>query len=435
MRKVSRFNLSGIQSGNRRRLRWFIFFGSTAFVFGIAYFAIPNFFAVRYEWEQASVLATSTPKKTETEFSATHVPIPVPLKGLYMTSWVAGSRDIRSGLVKLIEDTELNSVVIDIKDYSGRVAFEVDDPYLKEIGSVEKRILDIREFVASLHKKGIYVIGRISVFQDPYLVKLKPELAVRRKSDGAVWKDYKGISWLDPGAEEVWRYIAAIGVEAYKTGFDELNFDYIRFPSDGNMADIKYPFSNGKSKPKVLRDFFSYLHDKLKPTGAVLSADLFGMTTTNTDDLNIGQVLENTLPYFDYVSPMVYPSHYPPHFMGFIKPAEKPYEVVKFSMDSAVKRAIATTTVVSLPGAAPIATSTKPFLYKKETFSSQKIRPWLQDFNLGATYTAAMVRKQIQAVYDSGLSSWMVWNASNKYTKEALIQMPVATGALNEADN
>jgi len=428
MSKIRRSKLNKIVGLNRRNLRWFVFFGVTVFIFGVAFFAIPNFFKIKYELQQAAILATSTPltpTNPVTEFVATHIPTPVPLKGIYMTSWVAGSKEIRSGLVKLIEATELNSVVIDIKDYSGRIAFEVDDPYLKEIGSVEKRVLDIREFVKSLHDKGIYVIGRISVFQDPYLVKLKPELAVRRKSDGEVWKDYKGISWLDAGSEEVWRYIAAIGVEAYKDGFDELNFDYIRFPSDGNMADIKYSFSNGKSKPEVLREFFAYLNKTLKPTGAVLSADLFGMTTTNTDDLNIGQVLENTLPYFDYVSPMVYPSHYPPNFMGFSKPAEKPYEVVKFAMDSAVRRTIASTTVVAIFGEQPISTSTKPFLYKKEVFSAQKIRPWLQDFNLGAVYTAAMVDKQIQAVYDSGLSSWMIWNAGNKYTKEALASAPI----------
>jgi hypothetical protein len=427
MSKIHRPKSQKIAGRNRRYLRWFVVFVVTVATFGVAYFAIPNFFTVSYEWEQAAVLATSTPpNKISNEFVATHVPIPVPLKAIYMTSWVAGSKDIRSNLVKLIETTELNAVVIDIKDYSGRVAFEVEDPYLKEVGSVEKRIGDIREFIAYLHSKNIYVIGRISVFQDPYLVKLKPELAVRRKSDGEVWKDYKGISWLDPGAEEAWRYIAALGVEAYKTGFDELNFDYIRFPSDGNMADIKYPHSGVKAKPEVLREFFAYLNKTLKPTGAILSADFFGMTATNTDDLNIGQVLENALPYFDYIAPMVYPSHYPTRFMGFAKPAEKPYEVVKFSMDVAVKRTVATTTVVALFGEEPISTSTKPFLYRKESFSAQKIRPWLQDFNLGATYTSEMVRKQIQAVYDSGLSSWMLWNAGNKYTKEALILAPVA---------
>lgn len=407
------------QNPRRYILQGVIFLGAVVLIFFLSYFTLPAIFTVRYD-EIKMTVATSTPQKKVASFVATHLPTPPAVKGIYMTSWVAGSKELRNNLVKIADTTEINSIVIDIKDYTGKIAFAVDDPYLQEFNSVEKRIPDIRDFIATLHQKGIYVIGRISAFQDPQLVKLKPEWAVRRSSDGGVWKDYKGISWLDAGAKDVWRYLAAIGKESYRIGFDELNFDYIRFPSDGNMKDISYPFSDKKPKPEVLREFFAYLEKELHPTGAVLSADLFGMTTTNTDDLNIGQLLENALPYFDYVSPMVYPSHYPPRFMGFAKPAEKPYEVVKFSMDAAVKRALATTTLAALLGQQPISTTTKPFLYRKQVFSSAKIRPWLQDFNLGATYTAEMVRLQIQATYDAGLDSWMLWNASNRYTAAAL---------------
>jgi len=211
-----------------------------------------------------------------------------------------------------------------------------------------------------------------------------------------VWKDGKGISWLDPGATEVWDYLVEIGREAHRIGFDELNFDYIRFPSDGNMNDIAYPYSKDRPKPLVIKDFNAYIREKLGSTGAVLSADLFGMTTTNKDDLNIGQVLENAFPYFDYIAPMVYPSHYPAGFNGYKNPAQKPYEIIKYSMDKAVARAITATT------------------------SPLKLRPWLQDFSLGAVYTPEMVRAQIQATYDAGLTSWLLWNASNRYTVGAL---------------
>ena len=132
-------------------------------------------------------------------------------------------------------------------------------------------------------------------------------------------------------------------------------------------------------------------------SGIKISADLFGMTTTNTDDLNIGQILEDALNNFDYVSPMVYPSHYPPTFLGFAKPAEKPYEVVKYSMDQAFTRAI------------------------NASSTPLKLRPWLQDFDLGAVYTADMVRAQIQATYDAGLNSWMIWDAGNTYTVGAFL--------------
>lgn len=421
MSKLRNPKASRLMSFSIRRYSVTAFFLAViGLIFFVSYFLLPPLLISQYKSASDATMATSTPKKKELGFVATHAPTPKAVKGIYMTSWVAGSKELRDNLVKIADTTEINSIVIDIKDYTGRISFPVDDPYLQEFNSVEKRVLDIRDFLATLHKKGIYAIGRISAFQDPHLVKLKPEWAVRRGSDGGVWKDYKGISWLDAGAKDVWRYLAAIGKEAYRDGFDEINFDYIRFPSDGNMKDISYPFSDHKPKAEVLREFFAYIEKELRPTGATLSADLFGMTTTNTDDLNIGQLLENTLPYFDYVSPMVYPSHYPPSFMGFAKPAEKPYEVVKFSMDAAVRRTIATTTSVALSGQQPISTTTKPFMYKKEAFSSSKIRPWLQDFNLGATYTAEMVRKQIQATYDAGLDSWMIWNAGNRYTVSAL---------------
>ena len=343
-------------------------------------------------------------------WKATHKTTPDAVKALYMTSWVAGTGDLRNNVVHLIETTEANAVVIDIKDYTGKISFEVEDPYLKEFNAVEKRIPDIKEFIEYLHSKDIYVIGRISVFQDPHLVKLRPDLAVKRSSDGGVWKDRKGITWLDAGAKEVWDYDVAIGKQAYAYGFDELNFDYIRFPSDGDMYDIAYPFSEGKKKALVMKEFYAYLRQELGATGAVLSADLFGMVTTNADDLNIGQKLEYALPYFDYIGPMVYPSHYPAGFNGYPAPAKVPYDVVKFSMDRAHEKVKALV----------MSASTTPDSREAKVHFAQ-IRPWLQDFDLGADYTADMVRAQMQAAYDSGLNSWMLWNASNKYTKEALL--------------
>lgn len=424
VQRVFRFAISIVRDYPVRGL---IFIAVVSAVFCVAYFIIPYLFRVQYKKVpadalSAKALAVEIPAKKEIGFVATHLATPEAVKGIYMTSCVAGSKTLRENLAKLIDDTELNSVVIDIKDYSGGLSFIPQSAELKKFLSDRCYASDMPEFVASLHKRGIYVIGRITVFQDPLLAEFHPDLAVKKKSDGTTWKDYKGISFTDPGSKEVWEHAVAIAKESYAIGFDELNFDYIRFPSDGPMSDIYFSWSDGKKKSDVLAGFFSYLNGQLKPLGVVLSADLFGMTTTNIDDLNIGQVLENTLPYFDYVSPMVYPSHYPPTFLGYKKPAEYPYEVVKYAMDSAVRRTIATTTLANVWGEKPISTTTKPFLYRKNAFNSAKIRPWLQDFNLGATYTAEMVGKQIKAVYDAGLTSWMLWNASNKYTKEALEQ-------------
>lgn len=333
--------------------------------------------------------------------SVTHIKTPESVKAVYMSSWVAGSSEIRARLIKMIDETELNAVVIDVKDSTGRIAFEMENPVVKNIGAFEKRIGDVAELIDLLHSKGIYAIARIAAFQDPYLAKKRPDLAPFKKSDGKIWADYKGLSWVEPGSKEVWDYLLAIATETYKAGFDELNFDYIRFPSDGNMKDIAYHFydSDMTNRGAVMRKFFEYLSDNIKATtGAPMSADLFGMTMTNSDDLNIGQVLENTLPYFDFVAPMVYPSHYPATFHGYKNPAAVPYEIVKISMDEGARRAVAAST------------------------SPLKLRPWLQDFDMGATYTAEMVRAQMKATYDAGLTSWMLWDPSNKYTPAALIK-------------
>ncbi len=367
--------------------------GGLAAVFLVAYGITLRPFSE--ELYATAIEATTTTIILPEPFRITHLPTPEPLKALYMSSWVAGSKKLRSNLVNIIESTELNSVVIDIKDYTGRISFEVDDPELKKFGSVEKRITDMKEFIAELHKKNIYVIGRISTFQDSFLIKTHPEYAVKTKA-GKVWGDFKGVGWLDAGARPVWEYVAAIGKEAYAQGFDELNFDYIRFPSDGNMLDISYPFSEGRIKSQVLNDFFAYIgtyfHEKRIP----ISADLFGMTTSNHDDLGIGQIIENALVHFDYVAPMVYPSHYPPNFNGIAVPAAKPYEIIQYALTKGSERAVMASTTPS------------------------KIRPWLQDFSIGGvSYTPEMIRAQIKATYDVGLSSWMMWNAANNYTVSA----------------
>lgn len=351
---------------------------------------------VRYSMSAAtadSVVSTTT--ITSPAFIVTHIPTPENLKAVYFTSWAAGSDKFRKELYDLVDNTEINAVVIDVKDYTGRISFPVEDPRLKATGAAERRIPDIKEFINELHQKGVYVIARISSFQDSYLINIHPEWAVKTES-GQIWKDYKGVKWLDAGAEPVWQYLVAIGREAYSVGFDELNFDYIRFPSDGNLKDISYSWGRGRSRAQVLEDFFKYLHKEFSSSSIPISADLFGLTTSAVDDLGIGQVLEKALPYFDYIYPMVYPSHYSAGFYGYKKPAEHPYEVIKYSMESAIQKANSAST------------------------SPMKIRPWLQAFDLGAVYTPAMVRAQIQATYDTGLNSWLLWNAGSVYNKSAL---------------
>jgi len=339
------------------------------------------------------------------------------IRAVYLTAWSAGSSKAIDAVITRAKDSEINAVVIDIKDHTGIISYETDIQEINEIGAWESRIKDVNGVIKKLHEAGIYVIARITVFQDPEYTKAHPEEAVQSISRQAPWKDYKGLSFIDVSSKPFWDYIVTLAKISYSDfGFDELNFDYIRYPSDGPMQDAV--FVNPR-KAETLETFFTYLHDELSPTGAVLSADLFGMTATNEDDLNIGQVLERALPYFDYIAPMVYPSHYPKQFNGWANPNAYAYEVVHFSMARAVERTIATTTSVLSFTGTPIA-STTPQQYTKPVYDKLKLRPWLQDFDYGGDYGPEEVRAQIQATYDAGLTSWMLWSPSNRYTIEAL---------------
>ncbi len=336
---------------------------------------------------------------------------PEAVQAVYLTSWTAGSLSRLNSLIDLVDkDERLNAMVIDIKDYSGYLAYKTGVPEAKASGAEDDlRIADINGVLRRLHNKNIYVIGRISVFQDPVLAKYRPEWAVQ-SSAGGVWKDRKGLSWLDPGAKPVWDYDLAIAKDALERGFDEVNFDYIRFPSDGDLAAIIYPFSGGSTPAReTIREFFKYLRENLP--GAKTSADIFGLATIATDDLGIGQVIEDAYRYFDYVAPMVYPSHYASGFIGYKNPAAYPYEVVKHSLEGALLKRQALVN----------STSTAPEIGLPA--QAGKLRPWLQVFDLGATYDNTKVEAQIRAVQEvlnnatssDAWSGWMLWDPKNTY--------------------
>ena len=336
------------------------------------------------------------------------------MHGIYMSECTLATPAARDALVQFMEAAQLNTVVMDIQDYTGRTSFVSTDPQLTAAASPTCHIDDLASFITSLHKKHIYVVGRITVFQNPYYAGLHPEQAVQKKG-GGVWKDYKGIAFVDVGATPYWDYVVALGKASYALGADELNFDYVRFPSDGPMAQAVYSYETNKSKADALEAFFSYLHDRIHFTGAYMSADLFGMAATNKDDLGIGQVLERALPYFDYIDPMVYPSHYPAGYHGFAHVDAHAYDIVHDAMLVAGVRAEApTTTVASL--AETILSSTTPPVYTKEVYPRSAIRPWLQSFDYPVHYTPEMVEAQIRAAADAGINSYIFWDASNTYT-------------------
>lgn len=362
---------------------------------------------------------------------------PAVIKAVYATGWTAGSTKGMDRLIALIKKTEINAVIIDIKDYSGHMSYATELDLLKTNGAEKEiKIVKPNALIKRLHDEGIYVIARQTIFQDPILSLSRPELSLQSLTTGKQWKDHKGIMWLDPAAKDVWSYNVDIAKDALARGFDEINLDYIRFASDGNLDDIKFPFWDEKTlKRYVIRDFWKYFRQALPE--AKLSADLFGLVTLNYGDVGIGQNLDDAFHYFDAISPMVYPSHYQKGFDGYANPAAHPFEVVYKSMLEANKR------LDKYIAAAAVSTSTEKYLVKKP-----QLRPWLQDFDLGAEYTAPMVRAQIDATYAAeglcgatatstksydcpdgtkGIGGWMLWDPRNVYTAGALENIEVAT--------
>lgn len=361
---------------------------------------------------QEGVVADKTPEKpidpkADIEPQQKLANPPAVIKAIYFTGWSGGSQKAIDNFINLAKTTEINAVVIDVKDYTGEISYKTDIEAVNKYSDGVIKISKPNALIKKLHDNGIYTIARMAVFQDQTFSKARPDLALQSISKNKVWGDYKGISWMDQSSKEVWNYNIAIAKDALSRGFDEVNFDYIRFASDGNMADIRYPFYNAKTQTKrrVMNSFFKYLRENLP--GEKLSADLFGYTTLLYDDLGIGQNLDDAFPYFDYIAPMVYPSHYNKGFLGYTNPALYPYNVVYSSMSEADKRL-------------------KEFNESTTTIKmvSVQFRPWLQDFDLGATYDATKVKAQIQAVYDAASTTqtgWMLWNPSNIYTKDALL--------------
>ncbi len=365
-------------------------------------------------------LRVNAPKINANTFIAPKI-----IKAVYLTGWSAGTPRKVDYVINLAKTTEINAVVIDIKDFSGYVDYNTSLPQVNNYNAKQIKISDIDSLVNEFHDNGIYTIARITVFQDPILAKARPDLAIHKisalktelktaSSDlsiSSLWVDHKGLSWLDPAAKEVWAYNLAIAKDTLSHGFDEVNFDYIRYLSDGNLADMYFPVSGTNDEPghETIKKFFRYLSFEL--SGAKISVDIFGLSTVSANDLGIGQIIEDAFPYFDYIDPMVYPSHYASGFMGYANPAAHPYEIINYSLQSALVRLQA-------------------FRENEKTASGDGsarnavLRPWLQDFNLGATYNSSMVKAEINAVYDSlgteDFNGFMLWNPSNIYTAGAL---------------
>jgi hypothetical protein len=330
------------------------------------------------------------------------------VKGLYLTGWTAGVEERIRHYAELADKTKINTYVVDIKDSDGYVGYESDVPEVRAAGAWQRRYHPER-LTGAFHEHSIHVIGRLVCFKDPVLSARRPALAIQTLA-GNPWLDDDKKTWLNPYNRESWAYLVAIAKEAVQKGFDEIQFDYIRFASDGHMDDIRFGDTRGKTKHEVIKEFLAYARKEMPDT--VLSADVFGIICESPGDTeDIGQYLEMLGDDMDFISPMVYPSHYAlgqvVNRIRYAAPDRDPYGVVHNTLLQA-KRRIA---------AAP-------------SFRAG-MRPYLQDFTatwLGKgmyqQYGAEQVRQQIKAVYDAGYEQWILWSAHNKYTESALEKEP-----------
>ena len=325
-------------------------------------------------------------------------PRPDAVRGLYVNAWAAGSLARMSELLDLARRTEVNALVIDVKDASGYISHRTEVALAHEIGATDEiRIRDLPGLLDRLEQEGVYPIARIVIVRDPILAEFRPELAVNDTA-GGVWVDGKGLTWLNPYSREVWDYHVALAREVALLGFPEIQYDYVRFPDapEGDLRRAVFPGADERSRPAVIREFLKHARESLADLDVQVTADVFGVTTSFRRDPGIGQVWESFIDAVDVALPMVYPSHYWEGSFGYSSPNSHPYEIVRRAMRDALGRS------AQVEGAG-------------------RTRPWLQDFTLGApAYTSAEVRAQIQATYDAGIPEWILWNPSSRYTEGAL---------------
>jgi hypothetical protein len=316
--------------------------------------------------------------------------------GVYATAGATGDNERFTALLDMIERTELNAIILDIKDSAGYVFYNTGVETPHEIGAVMP-VYDVEYVLNEIKSRGIYAIARIVIFEDPVLAEARPEWAIRDNQEGGVWRTFTGIGWMNPYREEVWDYNIALMEEAVELGFDEVQLDYMRFPTDGplNRADYGQE-SNAETRDQAIANFLQRAYESIAPTTAYLTGDIFGMTLWDPTEGEIGQNLVTVTEHLDYVHPMIYPSHFYEGSMGFDVPNDHPYEVIYQSLEN---------------GAQMLPERLKP-----------KLRPWLQDFSygVGIDYGDHEVREQIRASEDFGASGWMLWNAAANYHEGAL---------------
>ena len=356
------------------------------------------------EPKPTEAVVTQTPDYDEEVWMADFVDTRerVDAKGIYVSSAYINKK--LNDAIDLIDSTELNAIVIDIKSDGGYITYRMDHPLAKEIGACTSTIGDINATIKKLKDHGIYTIARIVSLKDPVLAEKRKNLALKNK-DGSIFRDSSGLAWVNPYEDEVWEYLLEICKQCVAVGFDEVNLDYIRFATDKGMANVDFgPKAEEMTRIEVITEGIKKICEVIKPMGAFVSCDVYGaIISSSTDARIVGQSYFNMAKYLDYICPMVYPSHYGNGYYGLDYPDTHPYELVYHALMDSQK-----------------------VLYMIDPAENKAIvRPWLQDFTATwvshhLNYGKEEVRAQIKGVYDAGYSEWLLWNAGVSYTADAL---------------
>jgi len=316
----------------------------------------------------------------------------LPARGLYVFRFAANTRRLKH-LIGIADSTEINALIIDVKDEFG-LNYESSDPMVKKNAGTQVKAHNLRALVDTIRAHGILPVARIVVFKDSVTARNNPDHTIR-KADGTAWHDKKGQTWVNPYANAIWEYNFRVAEEAIRMGFGEIQFDYIRFPEPyKSLPPQVFPEQNGRTKPQVLGEFLTTARNRFAKLGVRTTADIFGLVTTVGGTLEVGQKWEPIAQSVDVVLPMVYPSHYPPGSFQLPHPNADPYNVVHIAISRARERD------------------------EKIGIRGDHVRPWLQAFSIGMPkYGAHELEEQKRAVYDSGYDGWVLWEPGSRYDK------------------
>ena len=318
-------------------------------------------------------------------------PVPTTVRALYVNRWATQSRRRMAKLIAAADETEINALVLDMKDEFG-LNYKTENPeFAKNAGNASKA--NVVALLDTLKKHNILAIARIVVFKDSVTARVRPEWTIRRP-DGSIWRDHKGLAWVNPYHHELWDYNIGVAEELVKLGFGEIQFDYIRFPEPyASLPKQVFPGDVTMSKPDAIAAYLKEAKERLNKLGVRSTADIFGLVTQVAGPLEVAQHWERISPNVDVVLPMVYPSHYPHGEMGIPRPNAEPYKVIHAAISRARERD-----------------------KKLGVEDPEHVRPWLQAFTLGKPpYGAAELEAEKKAVYDAGYDGWVMWNPGSIY--------------------